>query len=303
MKFKEWLNLSEGVEVRVKVPPDKFKEPPATLLDLSFDIRNAMWKEMPSITFNSIDVDGDSNFQGTEGVLNFYTNRIPEGQHKQFVDLGIKTLNNLKVTVERVVANTYEDYIKKEVEKYPDQVDRKKLEDNFKQHGIRNLNSVRVYRLHVKMDTSLAVDNQPVVNMGFETARIVFEEIFGLPSAGANPMGAIIGSFTGLPNQEEGSWSGYNFEVDHIIKVYERIKDDLRMYADMESKSSHTLHHGEEIEDPEDQYNLFGNKIKYKGPTWHFGGVSGDLIFQRVVEVYKLALWGKKHGHKEMYAV
>lgn len=275
VSFKQWLN--EDVNVQIEIPQDKRKRIAKTLMELSYLVlpcadRFFKWGS------EQITPDGE-DYDKTSGIMNIYVNQhsthteiLPE-QATRVIQKLKTCFESLGARVGKIYPNTHGDYQKTRTGG-PWQVEK----------GL-NPNKVRVYRMEISIDPQQikAADMPPDVNMGFETARIVFEEIFGLPSAGNNPMGKVLATFAGENPEEDQGWNGYEFSAQHIIDVYSRMKNDLEMWAGMEQMPT----------------SKSGGKGKSK---FYNGGVSTELIIARVKEVVRLAQWAVNHGYTKMYA-
>lgn len=387
MNFKEWFKtqvINEGVSVVIDMPTMPAR-PIKNLGDLCMKLFTKFSAHVPSLSITAFAADGDDDMK-TQGIINFYTRNLDDPIIHYVLNNISKIAEELNAKIEpSPTSNTYKDYITKEKEKYP-KTNIKKFEKLLKDQGITDLNKIRVYRFKAEIKPVENHDEMPRIEMGFETARIIFEEIFGLPSAGANPVHSLTKLLSGEePESSSSKYEGYQFTADHIINVYERLKgikqaenlkvyvvkningekivsiityreflankppqevahstaenddgnwritkteklpkgnfdiyffdktmyyvpvveetNDLEMIAGMEQipPSTTTKTTGQE-----DKYGIFQDQPYQEEPrskmTFHDFGVNKQLILHRVEEIYKLALWAKRHGYNKMFA-
>ena len=287
MEFKQWLTLNEGVDVGVSIPPDKRKSESKDLLELCSELMRHLGKKY-KIEFNQIEPDGDDYWK-TEGLLNVYVgglNGMGGGREhmENLVEDAITYLRGKGMQVGKVIKNTWQDAYNRDIGRY--NTDPQELKADYSERGRGNLNSIRVYRIPVKMNQNLikSADMPPDLNMGFDTARAVFEMIFDLPSGGTSPMGAVIAGLSGQPQAEpSGEWQGWVFTADEIIRKYEKLKGDLDLWAGLGAR---------EPEKWKDEH----------GPQFYDFGVDKDRIMRRAKDVYELAKWAKARGYNGMWA-
>jgi len=385
MHFKKWFSqqsLNEGVSVLIDMPT-RPQRPIENVQDLCYQLYEKFYKEIPSIPNNAFDPDGN-DFDKKEGLVNFYPKNLDEPLIQFILNNIIKKAEECNATIQpNPITNTYNDYIKTQKSKDP-RTNVKKLEKYFKDLGFPNLDKIRVYRFKATVKPQEIDDKMPEINMGFDTARIIFEEIFGLPPAGTNPLHIATQAIAGEESEDSEEYKGYSFTADHIINVYERLKGiknaanekvyvskrkngqntsseityqeflaikpsgeepaseidnengnfkidkektlppgnydmyyfnntaycvkkkqdtgDLEIIAGMEQIPPSTT---KKTIGQEDEYGIFQDSPYQDQPkrkiTFKDYGVNKDLILQRVEEVYKLALWAKRHGHNNMF--
>jgi hypothetical protein len=296
--FSEWLkNLCEGVEVHVEIPENQQKRYPRDLSELAslavYELRNHH-----NFGIEQIAPDGDDYFK-TEGILNVYVearmggSQLPEEKQTAVLRELKSLFEKFNVLVTNITPNTYKDYNIA----HP----RKEYRRNFNYKASEiDLNKTRVYRIHVKIDPKRIKEANvpPDVDMGFAVAKIVFEDIFGLGDGGADPTDTIMRQFsTGeTPERWQNSeWEGYQFTADQILQTYERLKNDLNMWAGLSTQKGWSLQRGDN--DPDEPWK------KYKGPEIIRSGIDKERILRNVEAVVALARWGKQHGYNKMYAV
>ena len=366
MHFKKWFSqqsLNEGVSVLIDMPT-RPQRPIENIQDLCYKLYEKFYNEIPSIPNNAFDPDGN-DFDKKEGLVNFYPKNLDEPLIQFILNNIIKKAEECNVTIQpNPIANTYNDYIKTQKSKDP-RTNVKKLEKHFKDIGFSNLDKIRVYRFKATVKPQEVHDKMPEINMGFDTAKIIFEEIFGLPPAGTNPLHIATQAIAEEEPEEAEDYKGYSFTADHIINVYERLKgikrsDNEKVYvikrkdgqttsseitypeflsikpsgeepaSEIDNENGNTAYCVKKKEDTgdleiiagmeqippsttkktirqEDEYGIFQDSPYQDQPkrkmTFKDYGVNKDLILQRVEEVYKLALWAKRHGHNNMFVV
>lgn len=386
MNFKEWFNkqiINEGVSVLIDMPtmPEK---PTKNLGDLCFKLFAKFSGHIPSLSITSFAADGDDDMK-TKGTINFYTRNLDDPLIHYVLNNISKIAEELNTKIDpSPTSNTYNEYIAKEKIKYP-KTNIRKFEKLLKDQGITDLNKIRVYRFETEIKPIETHDEMPRIEMGFETARIIFEEIFGLPPAGSNPVNALTQLLAGEePESSSSKYEGYQFTADHIINVYERLKgikqsenlkvyvvkningektvsnisyrefltikppnevtystidnedgsfkitkteklpkgnydvyffdrtmyyvpvieqtNDLEIIAGMEQTPSATI---TKTIGQEDNYGIFQDQPYQDEPhrkmTFHNFGTKKELILHRIEEIYKLALWAKRHGYNKMF--
>jgi len=286
MEFKNWLVINEGVSVGVSIPPEKMKRESNDLLELASELAYALSQKGHKLEFEQIAPDGDDYYK-QKGLLNFYVGGMKGTGSSRNVESmiidAIKYLNKKGIKTGRPIKNSWQDTYEKDIERG---YDPEKLKADYSERARGNLKALRVMRLPVEMNPEVikAADMPPNVDMGFETAKIVFEDIFGLPSAGGSPLNYVMGKMTG-EEPESVDWNGYNFTADQIINTYNKIKDDLPMWAGLGTTKGFERK-------PDDEY---------KGPHIFSSGINKDRILRAVQSVYELAKWAKQRGYNQMY--
>lgn len=304
--FKEWLNLNEGVSVYVKNLRNK--EEAKDLLELTHELSNALhYQYNHPVGFRNIEVDGDDHFE-TKGLINFYLGHFGSDNYgdgdiikdkkglttqninKVIYDT-ISYLNQKGIKTGKPQYSTWADYYKIQSQKFG--IKQAKL--SIQGHE-NNLNQLRVVRLPVELNLQLIknADMPPEINMGFDTAKAVFDGIYGLGSGGSNPLNALMGKHT----EDEGEWTGWEFTPDQIIKTYERLDNkDKQLYAGLTAKPDSILKTGDK--EPGDE--PWSEPQIYKGPTIFQGGINPQTVLTRARQIYDLAKWAKSRGYSKLY--
>jgi hypothetical protein len=286
MNFKNWFQLNEGVDVGIaKYTP---KDIPEDLGELSHHLMNTLHYQykMP-IDFEQITPDGDDFFKN-KGLLNFYVGGMngtgKSRDVKKLVQKSIEYLTQQGIKTGKPIVNTWQDAFDRDSKRYGNP---ENLKADYSEKARGNLNAVRVIRLPVELDLQKIkeADKAPSVSMGFDTAKAVFEGIYGLPSAGQSPMGNVMAAMQGQ-SEPQGEWNGYEFSAKHIIDTFENIKKsgDIDMWAGLEQTPD--------------------SVSKEKGKATIFSqGIDKERIMRQAENVYNLAKWAFRNGYNNMYAM
>jgi len=292
MRFREWVKLNESVDVGVSMTQDQWRElharrVPEDLLSLTNELMRAVHPIVP-MGYEQISPDGDDHFN-LEGIVNLYMNR-PNSEIPP--DMIRPILTKIKEYVEKVGGTmgepreeSYADALTRDLRKWPESDEDIKREYLGASGG--QLDKTRVIRIPIKLDPQAIekADMPPDVNMGFPTAKALFEDLFDLPSAGPDPVQGVVSQLAGEePPEEEGEWRGYNFKASDYIRAYDRMGGDIYNWATMYTKEP-------QGPDPESE-----------GPRIYQGGLDAGRIVRAAKAVYELAKWAVDHGFDEMFA-
>ena len=258
MRFREWCKLNESVSVVVQRPREEWdKNVPEDLNALSYKLMAVVDQIVP-MGAEQIAPDGD-DWDKTKGTMNLYMKgpfpqmskeEIPKDMIRPVLGAIRQYLDGLGAKMGEPKKESYVDALSRDLKRSDeDQVDR--IKKHYHDMSDGQLDKTRVLRLPIEISPEAikAADMPPEVNMGFPVAKIVFEEIFGLPSAGPDPVGGLVAALQAPepeegeewktagkpePEQEQG-FTGYDFNASDIISTYERLvqSGDLRNWASM----------------------------------------------------------------------